>query len=62
MAYKNSKLLALACSPLVDWSMERRRDYGIRARRVVDGLRGVCQSMEAWFDETAQQAEAVDHA
>jgi len=36
--------------PPVDWSLERRADYFIWAKQVVDPMRGVCPVLEALFD------------
>ncbi|HSM43294.1 MAG TPA: HD domain-containing protein [Afifellaceae bacterium] len=62
LADKTSNLLALADSPPADWSMDRRREYVVWARQVVDGLRGVCPPLEARFDAAAKQAEAAVRA
>jgi (p)ppGpp synthase/HD superfamily hydrolase len=59
LADKTSNLRALAASPPVDWSVERRRDYVAWGRDVVTGLRGACPWLEARFDEAAAAADAA---
>ena len=57
LADKTSNLRSLAKSPPADWSLERRREYLVWARDVVQGLRGANAWLEARFNEAAEQLE-----
>ena len=50
LADKTSNLRAIAASPPMDWSSERRAEYVAWAGRVVAGCRGVNPQLEAAFD------------
>ncbi len=50
LADKISNLRALAQSPPVDWTEERRREYFVWAKQVVDGLRSPNPLLKAEFD------------
>ena len=62
LADKTSNLRAIAASPPVNWSLERRLDYVHWARAVVVGLRGVHPWLEARFDDAAEAAEQAVRA
>src|SRR5687768_15769282 len=51
LADKISNVRDVASAPPSGWPLERRREYFDWARRVVDGLRGVDERLEALFDE-----------
>jgi hypothetical protein len=57
LADKISNLRSLATSPPADWSMQRRIDYVIWTRKVVQGLRGASGLLEQEFDRAAADAE-----
>ena len=46
----------IAASPPVDWSVDRRAEYFDWAERVVDGVRGSSEMLEAYFDESLRVA------
>jgi hypothetical protein len=56
-ADKTSNLSAISVSPAPEWSIKRRLDYINWAKRVVDGLRGVCPWLEGQFDRAVDDAE-----
>jgi GTP diphosphokinase / guanosine-3',5'-bis(diphosphate) 3'-diphosphatase len=56
-ADKISNLRSLATSPPADWPMQRRIDYVIWTRKVVQGLRGASSLLEQEFDRAAADAE-----
>lgn len=58
LADKTANLRAIAASPPVDWSMQRRLEYLAWARDVAKALRGVNPGLEAEFDRAASDAEA----
>ena len=58
LADKISNLRALAASPPVSWSPERRAEYLAWARQVVDGCRGANPELEALFDGAAAALES----
>lgn len=51
LADKTSNLRAILNSPPADWSLERRREYFIWAKRVVDGFTQPEPALRAAFDE-----------
>ena len=51
LADKISNLRDLVAAPPADWSHERRREYFIWSKEVVNGLRGTNSHLEAAFDE-----------
>jgi GTP diphosphokinase / guanosine-3',5'-bis(diphosphate) 3'-diphosphatase len=51
LADKIANLRDIAARPPEGWSLERRREYFDWAKRVVDGLRGRHERLEAIFDE-----------
>jgi guanosine-3',5'-bis(diphosphate) 3'-pyrophosphohydrolase len=55
LADKTSNLRAVANSPALDWSVDRRLEYVEWARSVVAGLRGTSLWLEEQFDEAADQ-------
>jgi (p)ppGpp synthase/HD superfamily hydrolase len=57
LADKTSNLRAIASSPAIDWSVERRLEYVEWAKAVVAGLRGTSPWLEGQFDEAAAIAE-----
>jgi GTP diphosphokinase / guanosine-3',5'-bis(diphosphate) 3'-diphosphatase len=57
LADKTSNLRAIAASPSADWPIKRRIEYVEWARRVAEGLKGVCPKLEQQFDEAARAAE-----
>lgn len=50
LADKICNLRDILDSPPADWSPERRHEYVVWTRRVVDGLRGTSPPLEALFD------------
>jgi (p)ppGpp synthase/HD superfamily hydrolase len=56
LADKISNLRAVATSPPVDWSKQRRRDYIEFCAAVVDELRGISPLLEAEFDAAKELA------
>jgi hypothetical protein len=56
-ADKFSNLRSLATSPPADWPLQRRIDYVIWTREVVQGLRGASILLEQEFDRAAADAE-----
>jgi guanosine-3',5'-bis(diphosphate) 3'-pyrophosphohydrolase len=56
LADKISNVRAVATSPPVDWSKQRRRDYIEFCSAVVDELRGISPSLEAEFDAAKEVA------
>jgi (p)ppGpp synthase/HD superfamily hydrolase len=56
LADKTSNLRAVANSPALDWSVERRLEYVEWAKSVVVGVRGTSPWLEEQFDEAADQA------
>jgi (p)ppGpp synthase/HD superfamily hydrolase len=56
LADKTSNLRAVANSPALDWSVERRLEYVEWAKSVVDGVRGTSPWLEQQFDDAADQA------
>jgi GTP diphosphokinase / guanosine-3',5'-bis(diphosphate) 3'-diphosphatase len=57
LADKTSNLRSLVKSPPAEWNLERKREYLIWAKKVVQGLRGTSIWLEARFDEAAEQLE-----
>lgn len=56
LADKIHNLRDLVKSPPASWSPERRREYCLWSKQVVDQLRGVHPPLEALFDEVYTQA------
>jgi len=59
LADKISNLRAILTSPPADWSLERRREYFVWARQVVDGLAAPNPALKAEFERTYQQFGTV---
>jgi GTP diphosphokinase / guanosine-3',5'-bis(diphosphate) 3'-diphosphatase len=59
LADKIVNVRAIASSPPVDWSPERRLDYLEWADRVVDRCRGCSSALEAAYDEAIREAVRV---
>lgn len=57
LADKISNLRAIAASAPSDWSVKRRLEYVVWARKVADGLRGANRKLEEQFDNAAVAAE-----
>jgi hypothetical protein len=57
LADKISNLRSLAASPPADWPMQRRIDYVIWTKEVVQSLRGASGLLEQEFDRAAADAE-----
>ena len=55
LADKISNLRDIAACPPAEWSDERREAYFHWAKEVVDGLRGVNETLETVFDETYER-------
>jgi guanosine-3',5'-bis(diphosphate) 3'-pyrophosphohydrolase len=65
---RNAKLLKLAdkisnvqdilASPPRDWSLERKQEYLLWTEKVVAGLRGVNEKLEAQYDELLSKGKA----
>lgn len=55
MADKISNLRAMLYSPPSDWSEQRKRDYFIWAKQVIDGCRNINATLERQFDELHQE-------
>lgn len=51
IADKCSNVHDITHSPPVDWSMERKKEYFLWAKAVVDGLRGENPALESHFDQ-----------
>ncbi|MDX2246251.1 MAG: HD domain-containing protein [Bacteroidia bacterium] len=51
LADKCSNLYDIMNSPPVDWSLERRHEYFLWAKAVVEGLRGENTALESHFDQ-----------
>ena len=58
VADKTSNVRDVTLSPPAGWSEERRADYLDWARRVIDGVRGVCPPLEAEFDRALAEGRA----
>ena len=52
LADKIANLRDIAASPPADWPLQRQQEYFDWAKAVVDGLRGIHQTMERIFDES----------
>jgi (p)ppGpp synthase/HD superfamily hydrolase len=59
LADKTSNLRAMLASPPVGWDEARRREYLVFSAAVIEGCRGVNESLEAGFDEAYQAAVAA---
>ena len=59
LADKISNLRAILNSPPVDWSLERRREYFVWAKRVVEGLTAPNPFLKAEFDATYAMFETA---
>lgn len=59
LADKTSNLRSMAASPPAGWTRERIIEYIQWAEQVVDGLRGVSESLERRFDAAAAAARAA---
>lgn len=57
LADKISNLRAILNSPPANWSFERRKEYFLWAKQVVDGLRTPNPVLRAEFDETYRRFE-----
>jgi (p)ppGpp synthase/HD superfamily hydrolase len=57
LADKTSNLRALAASPPPDWSVKRRLEYVVWARKVSEGLAGVSDWLDREFEQAAKEAE-----
>ena len=55
LADKISNLRDIIGSPPADWSSDRKREYFVWAKQVVDQLRGAHPQLEAVFDDVCQQ-------
>ena len=51
LADKIANLRDIATSPPADWTLQRQHEYFDWAKSVVDGLRGINQTLERLFDE-----------
>ena len=51
LADKIANLRDIATSPPADWPLQRQQEYFDWAKAVVDGLRGIHQTLERLFDE-----------
>ena len=51
LADKIANLRDIAASPPADWPLQRQQEYFDWAKAVVDGLRGIHQTLERIFDE-----------
>ena len=51
LADKIANLRDIATSPPADWPLQRQQEYFDWAKSVVDGLRGIHQTLERLFDE-----------
>lgn len=58
LADKISNIRDVTMYPPQGWSLERRREYVDWGERVVAGLRGANHSLEALFDEVANEAKS----
>ena len=57
LADKICNLTDVATSPPVGWSLERRREYFVWAKAVIDRLRGIDARLEAAFDAAYAAAD-----
>ena len=55
LADKIANLRDIASSPPADWPLQRQQEYFDWAKTVVDGLRGIHQTLERIFDEACKQ-------
>jgi len=55
LADKTANLRDITASPPAGWSLQRQREYFDWAKAVVDGLRGIHQTLERLFDEAWKQ-------
>lgn len=58
LADKISNLRDLSTLPPADWSLERRNDYFVWAKKVVDQIRGTHLALEALFDQESTRRPA----
>jgi guanosine-3',5'-bis(diphosphate) 3'-pyrophosphohydrolase len=59
LADKIANITDIINSPPADWSSERKKDYFVWAKAVVDNLRGVHQGLEKDFDHLINKAKIV---
>ena len=59
LADKISNLTDILNSPPTDWSEERKKEYFLWAKAVVDNLRGAHQGLEKDFDDLFNKAKAI---
>jgi guanosine-3',5'-bis(diphosphate) 3'-pyrophosphohydrolase len=59
LADKVSNLRAIVSSPPADWSGERKREYFVWAKHVVDGLSAPNQMLKAEFERLYRQSERL---
>jgi guanosine-3',5'-bis(diphosphate) 3'-pyrophosphohydrolase len=59
LADKISNITDIINSPPTDWSSERKKDYFVWAKAVVDNLRGAHQGLEKDFDDLINKAKIV---
>ena len=59
LADKIANITDIINSPPADWSNDRKKDYFIWAKAVVDNLRGVHQGLEKDFDDLINKAKIV---
>ena len=59
LADKIANITDIINSPPADWSSERKKDYFVWAKAVVDNLRGAHQGLEKDFDDLINKAKIV---
>jgi guanosine-3',5'-bis(diphosphate) 3'-pyrophosphohydrolase len=59
LADKISNLRGILASPPADWSGERKREYFVWAKQVVDGLSAPNQMLKAEFERLYRQSERL---
>jgi guanosine-3',5'-bis(diphosphate) 3'-pyrophosphohydrolase len=59
IADKISNVRDVAHAPPRAWAQERREQYLVWAKRVVDGCRGTSPGLERCFDESVAEGEAL---
>jgi len=59
LADKIANITDIINSPPADWSSERKKDYFVWAKAVVNNLRGVHQGLEKDFDDLIKKAKIV---
>ena len=59
LADKISNLRAILSSPPADWDYQRKKEYFVWAKRVVDGLTAPDPMLKAEFDQTLSRFDGL---